>query len=137
MPIKSLLENQFAKTKTDCSNLGFYLRKSRQSLKLVDIELSERCNLRCRMCWLYGKNGLGDKYSDNEMTTNEVIDLINQAAVYGSDIYIGGSEPFIRKDLPAILRHIKEKRLSVSFTTNGTLLGASEAERYIEKLFQP
>ena len=41
-------------------------------LKQIDIELSNRCNLRYRMCWFHGENGVGDRYRDHELTSREV-----------------------------------------------------------------
>ena len=64
----------------------------------VDIELSNQCNLRCKMCWFHGENGIGDRYRNSEMATEEILELINQLAVYRPQIYFGGAEPFIRKD---------------------------------------
>lgn len=88
----------------------------------VDIELSNRCNLRCKMCWFHGENGIGDRYRHSEMTTAEIIDLINQLAPCRPHIYFGGAEPFIREDFIEIVTHVKRSILPISFTTNGTLL---------------
>ena len=98
----------------------------------VDIELSNRCNLRCKMCWFHGENGIGDRYRNSEMTTAEIIELINQLAAYGPHIYFGGAEPFIREDFLEILAHVKSFALSISFTTNGTLLDQKIIEKIIE-----
>ena len=88
----------------------------------VDIELTNRCNLRCRMCWFHGTHGIGDRYSTSEMMTGEIFSLINQLAVYRPSIYIGGGEPLIRDDFVPIAECIKNFRLPMAFTTNGTLL---------------
>jgi len=85
------------------------------------------------MCWFYGTNGIGDRYSTSEMTTDEIIGLINQLAIYRPDIYIGGAEPLFRDDFVAIAECIKNFRLPISFTTNGTLLN-SEINRSIVTL---
>jgi radical SAM protein with 4Fe4S-binding SPASM domain len=68
---------------------------------------------------------VGNKYKDSELTTEEVFELINQLNQFKPSIYIGGSEPFIRKDFLSILRHIKKHNLNVAFTTNGTLINTS------------
>jgi radical SAM protein with 4Fe4S-binding SPASM domain len=97
----------------------------------VDIELSNRCNLRCRMCWFHGENGIGDRYGAHELTTSEVTEIVDQLATYTPHIYIGGSEPFIRKDFLTILKHIKKHNMPVSFTTNGTLLDPAAIETLV------
>ena len=91
-------------------------------LRLVDIELSHRCNLKCTMCWLHGAEGVGDKYGGLELSTEEIFKLLDQVAKYGPKIYLGGSEPLIRKDFLQILKKIKELELYAFFTSNGTLL---------------
>jgi radical SAM protein with 4Fe4S-binding SPASM domain len=98
----------------------------------VDIELSNRCNLRCKMCWFHGENGIGDRYRNSEMTTGEIIELINQLAAYRPHIYFGGGEPFIREDFLEILTDVKSFNLSTSFTTNGTLLEPKKIEKITE-----
>jgi radical SAM protein with 4Fe4S-binding SPASM domain len=75
------------------------------------------------MCWFHGTNGIGDRYSTSEMTTGEILGLINQLAVYRPDIYIGGAEPLVRDDFVTIAKCVKNFRLPMAFTTNGTLLG--------------
>jgi Fe-coproporphyrin III synthase len=93
--------------------------------KHIDLELTNKCNLACNMCWFHGEQGIGDLYRGEELTSEEVFSFINKVAKYQSSIYLGGSEPFVRKDILSILEHIKKCKLSVSFTTNGTLLDAN------------
>jgi len=99
----------------------------------VDIELSNRCNLRCKMCWFHGENGIGDRYRNSEMTTAEILELINQLAKYKPhNIYFGGGEPFIREDFLEIVAHVKSVGLQASFTTNGTLLDREKIQKIAE-----
>lgn len=103
------------------------------SPRQVDIELSNRCNLRCKMCWFHGESGVGDRYLGKELTTEEVFGLVDQLAQYNPSlqIYIGGGEPFVRDDFPAILEHIKSRGLGASFTTNGTMIDARKIEAVV------
>ena len=88
----------------------------------VDLEITNKCNLHCQMCWFYGERGIGDRYRDAELSPHEVFSLIDQLSKYKPKIYIGGSEPFLRKDLFVILEYIKQQGLIVECATNGTLL---------------
>jgi len=88
----------------------------------IDIELTNRCNLRCDMCWFHGTNGIGDRYGTSELTTDEVLGLIERLAAYRPSIYLGGGEPLIRDDLGTIAACVKRHGLPLSLTTNGTLL---------------
>ncbi len=98
----------------------------------VDIELTNRCNLKCRMCWFHGENGIGDRYQGSEMATQEILELINQLASYRPHLYFGGAEPFIREDFLAVMAHAKSFALPVSFTTNGTLLDRQKIQKLVE-----
>lgn len=98
----------------------------------VDIELSNRCNLRCKMCWFHGENGIGDRYRNSEMATEDILGLISQLAPYRPHIYFGGGEPFIREDFLTILAHVKSFDLPIAFTTNGTLLDKEKIHKIIE-----
>lgn len=98
----------------------------------VDMELTNRCNLRCKMCWFHGEKGIGDRYKDHELTTSEVFGIVDQLAGSTHSIYMGGAEPLMRKDFMNILRHIKSKNMSVSFATNGTLLDSRKIEMLVE-----
>jgi len=99
--------------------------------RLIDIELSNRCNLHCKMCWFHGENGIGDRFKDQELSTYEIFSLVDQLEEYAPAIYVGGSEPFIREDFLEILRYIRSKNISVSFTTNGTLLDSGIIEKLV------
>ncbi len=98
----------------------------------MDIELSNRCNLSCSMCWLHGAEGAGDKYGGSELLTEEVFRLLGQVAKFRPKIYLGGSEPLIRQDFLRILRHIKELDLYVFFTSNGTLLDSAKNRELVD-----
>lgn len=74
------------------------------------------------MCWFHGESGIGDRYKNSEMTTAEVLELINQLEAYRPQLYFGGGEPLIREDFLEILSHARSLTLSTAFTTNGTLL---------------
>lgn len=100
--------------------------------KLIILELTNKCNLACNMCWFHGEQGIGDLYRGLELTTDEVIDVIKKLAPYRPYIYLGGSEPFVRKDILLILENIKKYKLSVSFTTNGTLLNTNTNKKIVE-----
>lgn len=95
------------------------------SLKSIQLEITRRCNLRCQHCYLE------DYLGENELTTQEVFDLIDQAAAIGvTSFHITGGEPLVRKDLKEILAYIKDKGLYGQLYTNGTLLN----DKFIEYL---
>lgn len=84
----------------------------------VDIELSDACNLRCKMC----AHGLGTVKNVGLMNQELVKKLINQcveAHVYSIKFNWRG-EPTLNSFLPAAVKYAKEKDiLEVQINTNG------------------
>ncbi len=97
----------------------------------LTVNLTLRCNLHCVMCTTC--------YDSPEMSTREVLDLIDQAADWGVGVFnpLGG-EPFIRADLEQILAHAARRDMHTTLTTNGTLIKPERAARVatvpVEKL---
>mgnify|MGYP001626444487 CR=1 FL=1 len=96
----------------------------------VNLELTVLCNLRCEMCWWWGKNGIGFKLVENkdpmitrQMSKEEVFKVIDElAATHRPSFYISGGEPFEREDTVEIIEYIASKGLSVITNDNGTLI---------------
>lgn len=78
--------------------------------------ITYRCNLSCRMCSAVTYS------AEAELDTQQVKDLYDQMKSLQL-VRITGGEPFIRDDLPEIVRHIQKsvKPHLVHITTNGTL----------------
>lgn len=88
----------------------------------LTINLTLRCNLACVMCTTC--------YDAPELSREEVLDLIDQAAVWGVKVFnpLGG-EAFVRPDLEDILAHAARRDLHVTLTTNATLITPERAAR--------
>ena len=89
----------------------------------VSFELTWRCNLRCVHCYQYSP-------CDNELTTDEVKDILDQLARAGSFyLSLTGGEPLMRKDFLQIAEYVRKKTFSIILQTNGTLITPSMAKR--------
>ena len=87
------------------------------------ISLTSRCNLSCIYC-----HAEGEKNPDAEMSTQEIIDIMNVAAKFGiRSIKFTGGEPLIRPDILEIIRSVP-KGIESSITTNGILLADMAAD---------
>ena len=88
----------------------------------LSINVTLRCNLRCAMCTTC--YDLPD-----ELDTDEILDIIDQAALWGVRVLnpLGG-EPFVRHDLETILAHAARKDFHITLTTNGTLIDDRRAQ---------
>ena len=93
---------------------------------VLSFTLTNRCNLRCKMCGQWGVEGyLKDRPRPPADLPAAVWNrLTDEAADHGREwIGIRGGEPFLHPDILDVLRHMKARQLRVSMDTNGTLLG--------------
>lgn len=109
-------------------------------MKLVDrfgrvhnylrISVTDRCNQRCHFCMPLDQQFF---HSKSEVLSYEEIVLVVQVAnTLGIDrVRITGGEPLVRRDLPTLIRMLKEQTETqeISMTTNGLLL-----ERFAQPL---
>lgn len=86
------------------------------------IELTRRCNHRCRQCY----NNLpaaDERARAAEMNTGEVMRLLEEIAAAGCVwLLFTGGEIFLRPDLLEIYDHARRRGLLVTLFTNGTLI---------------
>jgi SynChlorMet cassette radical SAM/SPASM protein ScmF len=96
-------------------------------LSSIFFYITNSCNLSCAHCWLSREKNVP---STGELTTAEIMDIIDQAMPLGlREIKISGGEPFIRDDIPDIVEYADELGLTSRIETNATLLGEDAARR--------
>ncbi len=98
-------------------------------LNSIYLYLTDRCNLRCRHCWIV------PDYSDGLESPNTEVDIkyIKKAVIDAKGIGLGyvkltGGEPFLRKDILDIIQYLWEQGITVDIETNGTRLNKEIAE---------
>ncbi len=94
----------------------------RWSIGCVSLEITQRCNLDCTLCYLSeSAEAIRDLPIDEVFRRIDVI-----AAQYGpnTDVQISGGDPTLRDkaELSAIVRSIRSKGMRASLFTNGILL---------------
>ncbi|WP_199920067.1 radical SAM protein [Thermococcus piezophilus] len=81
-------------------------------------EITKKCNFSCNFCYAHG-----DKHIGNEMTFEEIKDVINQASDLGVFYFVLlGGEPLTRKDLYNIIGTIRDHGLYATVITNRYLV---------------
>jgi MoaA/NifB/PqqE/SkfB family radical SAM enzyme len=98
----------------------------------VAMYLTYKCNLRCKMCWWWGKSGV--QPSSDELSTSQILHFLSQVKGFKPLITISGGEPLTRTDLPEILTYIKTSNLSVELLTNGTLITEKTANVLVQSV---
>lgn len=85
-------------------------------------ELTSRCNLDCKMCYIHKKenDALAMK---GELTTEQWISLAKEARDQGMLLLLlTGGEPLVRKDFKEIYTECRKMGLLISINTNGTMI---------------
>ncbi|MCK4993689.1 MAG: radical SAM protein [Candidatus Omnitrophica bacterium] len=96
------------------------------SSPLVVFNLTRRCNLACRHCYLESKN---INYK-NELSTPKIKKVIDSLAKIDIPVLLfSGGEPLVHKDILALIEYAKEKKIRVGLSTNGTLITKVLAKR--------
>jgi SynChlorMet cassette radical SAM/SPASM protein ScmE len=91
----------------------------------LDIEITNKCNLRCNYCSHFTSGG----DVDHDLSKEEWIQFfeeLNRCAVL--DVTISGGEPFYRKDLKEIIDGIVRNRMRFGILSNGTLIDDEMSE---------
>ncbi len=95
------------------------LQFSEDKRPVVVWNITRRCNLKCVHCYAHAK----DIPFDNELTTDQGKELIDDLAAFGSPVMLfSGGEPLVRKDLPQLAAYAVEKGMRAVISTNGTLI---------------
>lgn len=94
-------------------------------IQRINLELTYRCNLHCRFCFLSAR-GLLNK-PKKEMGTSHIAHFINTLDEK-PEFYITGGEPFLRADCVKIIEKIREKGLGCGINTNGMLLDKTKID---------
>ena len=92
------------------------------------IELTRRCNNRCRHC--YNNLPAADPRAlADELRTDELIRIMDEAKTAGCVwLLLTGGEIFLRPDFKEIYAHAKQNGLLVTLFTNGTLVTPEVAD---------
>jgi len=99
----------------------------------LDLRVTYRCNLSCKMCGQWGETGTYKDYSREKTNTGlkfeTLRDIINELSPKGLRfIDIEGGETFLYSHIIDLLALCKEKRLFVKPVTNGSLLSRYAAD---------
>jgi SynChlorMet cassette radical SAM/SPASM protein ScmE len=85
----------------------------------LDIDITARCNLRCRYCYFFHNPAVD--YRD--LPTEEWLKFFDELGALGvMDVTLAGGEPFIREDLTTLLEGLVRNRMRFTLLSNGALI---------------
>ncbi len=95
------------------------------SLKTLFWNITYACNYHCGICF----TDAGDPAPD-ELTTQEALEVVEKIQHAGvQDLILSGGEPFLRKDLLVILKHMAKYGIAARIASNGSLLDLTTLQR--------
>jgi uncharacterized radical SAM superfamily Fe-S cluster-containing enzyme len=90
--------------------------------KEIVIEVTDKCNLQCKMCFNQQEYNLSCRNTRMEMSTQEIMGVISKIKGMGIEIVrFSGGEPLLREDLLPIAKFARGLGLRVWLNTNATL----------------
>ena len=84
----------------------------------VDIDITARCNLRCRYCYFFNNPAVGTRTC--LPPTGSGSSTMGSLGVM--DVILAGGEPFIREDLRELLEGVVRNRMRFTMLSNGGLI---------------
>ncbi|MDR2546799.1 MAG: radical SAM protein [Lachnospiraceae bacterium] len=133
---ENLLQAPIIKEFISPTHKEFFEESLDEGIRMITLELTEKCNLRCDYC-VYNEKHNGERgFSSKEMSKETLEAAIEFLAKHGSDevaVTFYGGEPLLKFDL---IKHavfysqkiLKEKKVSFSMTTNLTLMTKKMAD---------
>jgi len=102
------------------------------SLWLVSMRITHRCNHRCAICGQWGEKGYNKVEGAPKVMGEVPLDtykrMVDEILPRKPHVYITGGEPFLYKDLVPLVNYMKKKGLSVQIVTNGVGLEKNAEE---------
>jgi len=101
--------------------------------RALTFELTVRCNLKCAMCWWANLRGEQKReYLEEEMSLDEVKDIVDQIRGRIPAIGFTGGEPFLRKDILEIIEYVTKNGFNLGILTNATLIDKYTARAIVD-----
>lgn len=102
-------------------------------LRYLFVEVTQRCNLRCRHCG----SDCGREPRENELSTEEWLALFDRVAQSFDRerllVVVTGGEPLCHPDLDRLLERLAARQLTWGIVTNGQLLNERNVARLIAR----
>jgi radical SAM protein with 4Fe4S-binding SPASM domain len=121
------------RTSLEIQELALWDRmKTKRAVFSFDLEITARCNLGCRHCYI--NLPAGDRAArSRELTLREIMGIADQAVTMGALwALVSGGEPLLREDFREIYLGLKRKGLLVSVFTNATMIGDEHIALFVK-----
>lgn len=93
----------------------------------VQIEPTNRCKLRCKMC-----QHSFDQMQKKDMTLNQFVYILNQMPFLVNLTLQGLGEPLLNKEIFKMIKEAKKRNIRVGLSTNATIITKEIAQKIID-----
>jgi len=94
----------------------------------IYIEPTSRCNELCQQC----PRTLLSREEDRDLPFDQFREIVDQFPVLDRVVLHGLGEPLLNKDLPRMVKYLKDRGTYVLFNSNGTLLTSKRGQALID-----
>ena len=97
-------------------------------LRLIHLQLTKQCNLRCSFCGQWGEHGYMKGRSESDLSTEEWLSVVDQVEANAREtgvmpeFILWGGEPLASPAFPSVSAALREKGFTTALVTNGVLL---------------
>lgn len=106
--------------------LSRYFDKVIVSPDMIQIMLTSKCNIRCKICEVWKQK------FESELTTDEVKSLLDQAIDMGArTVYFTGGEALLRPDILELIDYAARPGVITTVNTNGSLITKDLAKKIV------
>jgi len=100
-------------------------------LKQAKIELTSRCNVSCKFCYLKIRNG-----SVNDISGNDFFSIADRLKELGiANVRLSGGEPFLHRDLQSFIEYLRGNAFRIRIVTNGSLIDEKFLRKFKESIY--
>lgn len=97
-------------------------------LKIMQLQLTNRCNLACAHCYAESATPYPD-----ELPTDKIFTLINEfVGLGGCRLFLTGGEALLHPDLEEVIAYAKSRHLFVYLSTNGFAVTKEKVTKLVE-----
>ncbi|WP_316977638.1 radical SAM protein [Shumkonia mesophila] len=97
----------------------------------IILEPTNRCNLRCETCIL-GTDRAYKNYAKRDLTVDDFRRVLDQIPTLVHIVLQGIGEPLLNESLPDMIRLARQRGITCSFNTNGTLMNEKKFVEVME-----
>lgn len=97
-------------------------------LRLIHLQLTKQCNLRCSFCGQWGEHGYMKGASAEDISTDDWLRVVAEAASYrdrtgiAPEFILWGGEPLASPSFPAVSTALRDAGFTAALITNGVLI---------------